>query len=53
VTVLLDVVGLCLIVLGAWLIVPWLGLIVAGCGLIAIAFALDRGKPPIRQGTDR
>lgn len=52
-TVLLDVVGLCLIVLGAWLIVPWLGLIVAGCGFIAIAFALDRGRPNVSDRSDR
>jgi uncharacterized membrane protein len=49
VTVLLDVVGLCLIVLGAWLIVPWLGLIVAGCGCLGGAFALDRSKPRTRR----
>lgn len=48
-TVLLDVVGLCLIVLGAWLIVPWLALIVAGCACVGGAYALDRSKPHTRR----
>lgn len=48
-TVLLDVVGLCLIVLGAWLIVPWLAFIVAGCACVGGAYALDRSKPRTRR----